>query len=168
MTKDDRSDRLGPKALRLALLSERVLGASDEIDGQEAEELLRAAGSDSQELKTRLHRRFDGLAKQYASEGRRVPALLKHALADLRPGLSESRAERELLREARTAVRALLKKVKELPQLLTSLPDLTIAAAYRNRKDLSEHDRQLLDELAAHLQNHANDRNVERRRKEKA
>ena len=118
----------------------------------EAEELLRAANIDPQELKARFHRRFDNLAKAYAAKGQRVPPLLKQALADLRPGVSHSRTERELLREAQTAVRHLLKQAKQLPQLLAKVPNLTLAAAYRSKKNLSERDRRLLDEVVQRLE----------------
>ena len=118
----------------MALLSDRILGDPKEIDAGEAEELLRAANIDPQGLKARFHRRFDTLAKEYAAKGQRVPPLLKQALADLRPGVAHSRTERALLREAQTAVRNLLKRATQLPQLLAKVPNLTLAAAYRNKK----------------------------------
>jgi hypothetical protein len=153
MTEREKTDLFTTEAARLALLSDRILGDPKEIDAAEAEELLLAANVDATELKARFHRRFDNLAKAYAAKGQRVPPLLKQALADLRPGLSHSRAERELLREAQTAVRHLLKQAKQLPQLLTKIPNLTLAAAYRNKKELSEHDKKLLDDVARNIEN---------------
>jgi len=155
MTEREKPDLFATKATRLALLSDRILGDPKEIDAAEAEELLHAANTDPQELKARFHRRFDNLAKEYAAKGQRVPPLLKQALADLRPGASHSRAERELLREAQTAVRHVLKQAKQLPQLLAKIPNLTLAAAYRSKKELSERDRRLLDEVARQLENRA-------------
>ena len=141
------------RAARIALLSDRVLGPPNEIDAAEAEDLLRAMNVDPQELKAELHRRFDALAKQHAAQGERVAPLLKQALADFRPGASHSRPERELLREAETAIRQVLRQVQQLPQLLQQLPDLTLVTAYRRKKELSEHDRELLDEIAEQLRN---------------
>jgi hypothetical protein len=132
MTEREKPDLFTTKAVRLALLSDRILGDPKEIDAMEAEELLRAANVDPQELKARFHRRFDDLAKSYAAKGQRVPPLLKQALADLRPGVYHSRTERELLREAQTAVRHLLSHAKQLPRLLAKIPNLTLAAAYRH------------------------------------
>jgi hypothetical protein len=152
MTEREKSDLFTTKAVPLALLSDRILGDPKEIDAVEAEELLRAANIDPQELKARFHQRFDNLAKEYAARGQRVPPLLKQALADLRPGVSHSRTERELLREAQTAVRHLLKQVKQLPRLLANIPSLTLAAAYRSKKELSERDKKLLDEVARQLE----------------
>ena len=141
------------RAARIALLSDRVLGPPNEIDAAEAEDLLRAMNLDPQELKAEFHRRFDALAKQHAARGERVAPLLKQALADFRPGASHSRPERELLRQAQTAIRQVLRQVQQLPQLLQQLPDLTLATAYRKRKELSERDRKLLDEIAEQLRN---------------
>jgi len=144
------------RANRVAILSDKILGGPEEIEIAEAEELLLATGIDSQELKARFHQRFDDLAKKYAAKGQRVPPLLKQALADFRPGVSHSRPERELLREAQAAVRHLLEQARQLPDLLDKIPHLTLAAAYRNRKGLSERDKKLLDELARSLQDRKN------------
>jgi hypothetical protein len=152
MTEREKSDLFATKARSLVLLSDRILGDPKEIDAVEAEDLLRAANIDPRELKARFHRRFDKLAKEYAAKGQRVPPLLKQALADLRPGVSHSRTERELLREAQTAVRHLLKQAKQLPQLLAKTPNLALTAAYRNKKELSEHDKKLLDDVARNLE----------------
>jgi hypothetical protein len=159
MTDSGKSDLFTAKANRLALLSDKLLGAPKEIDTAEAEELLRVANIDPQELKTRFHLRFDHLAKEYAAQGHRVPPLLRQALADFRPGVSHSRSERELLRQAQIAVRNLLKRAKQLPALLTNVPNLTLATAYRNRRELSEHDKKLLDEVAEHLVSRKRTRN---------
>jgi hypothetical protein len=152
MTEPEKPDLFVTKAGRLALLSDQILGDPMEIDAVEAEELLRAVNIDPQELKARFHRRFDNLAKEYAAKGQRVPSLLKQALADLRPGVPHSRTERELLREAQRAVRHLLSQAKQLPRLLAKIPNLTLAAAYRHKKELSEHDKKLLDDVARNLE----------------
>ena len=157
MMKDAKPDLFAARANRVAILSDRLLGVPDEMDAAEAEELLRAADIDPQGLKARLFQRFDGLARRYAAEDRRVPPLLKQALADLRPGVSSSRGERESVREAQAAIRTFLKQAKQLPELLANLPNLTFAAAYRNRKELSEHDKELLDETAEYLQRRGKD-----------
>jgi hypothetical protein len=152
MTRNQKTDLFNRRAQRVALLSDKVFGAPNEMDVIEAEDLLRAADIDPEELKALFHTRFDGLAKAYAAKGQRVPPLLRQALADFRPGVSHSRAERELLREAQTSIRHLLKQAKQLPQLLARLPSLTLAAAYRSKKELSEQDRKLLDEVVEGLQ----------------
>ena len=157
MTNKNKTDSFDASAARIALLSDRVLGSPSEIDAAEAEDLLRAVNIDPQELKAEFHRRFDALAKQHTARGERVARLLKQALADFRPGVSYSRPERELLREAQTAIRQVLRQVQQLPQLLQQLPALTLATAYRKKKELSEHDRELLDEIAEQLRNRGKD-----------
>ena len=158
MTNKNKTDSFNASAARIALLSDRVLGSPSEIGAAEAEDLLRAVNIDPQELKAEFHRRFDALAKEHAARGERVGRLLKQALADFRPGVSYSRPERELLREAQTAIRQVLRQAQQLPQLLRQLPDLTLATAYRKKKELSEHDRKLLDEIAEQLRNRGKDR----------
>ena len=153
MTNKNKIDSFDARAARIELLSDRILGPPNEIDAAEAEDLLRAMNIDPQELKAEFHRRFDALAKQNAARGERVAPLLKQALADFRPGASHSRPERELLRQAQTAIRQVLRQVQQLPQLLQQLPDLMLATAYRKKKELSEHDRELLDEIAEQLRN---------------
>jgi hypothetical protein len=152
MNRNQKTDPFHARAQRVALLSDKVFGAPKEMNAAEAEELLRAADIDLTELRARFHARFDALAKTHAAKGQRVPPLLKRALADFRPGLAHSRAERELLREAQTSIRLLLRQAKQLPQLLAKLPSLTLAAAYRKKKELSEQDRKLLDEVAEDLE----------------
>jgi len=118
VTNKNKIDSFDARAARIELLSDRILGPPNEIDAAEAEDLLRAMNVDPQELKAEFHRRFDALAKQHAARGERVARLLKQALADFRPGVSYSRPERELLREAQTAIRQVLRQVQQPPQLL--------------------------------------------------
>ena len=157
MTNKNKIDSFDARAARIELLSDRILGPPNEIDAAEAEDLLRAMNLNPQELKAEFHRRFDALAKEHAARGERVGRLLKQALADFRPGVSYSRPERELLREAQTAIRQVLRQVQQLPQLLQQLPAPTLATAYRKRKELSERDRELLDEIAEQLRNRGKD-----------
>jgi hypothetical protein len=44
------------------------------------------------------------------------------------------------------------KSTKQLPQLLAKIPNLSLAAAYRSRKEISELDKKLLDEVAQRLE----------------
>jgi len=52
-----------------------LYGSPSELESREARELLRRAGMDPEDVKARLYRRFDALAKEYAAAGRPVPAL---------------------------------------------------------------------------------------------
>ena len=151
------------KATRLTVLSDCLSGRPSEIDAAEAEELLRAGNIDPQELKARFHQRFDILAREYAAKGRRLPPLLKQALADLRPGLRSSRKERELAREARSSIRRIIEQVRRIPVLLEKAPILTFASAYRKKKGLSERDKKILEEVAQDLGKPSKDRKTGRR-----
>jgi hypothetical protein len=157
MNRNQKTDPFRARAQGVALLSDKVFGVPGEPDVVEAENLLRAADIDPGELRARFHARFDTLAKTYAAKGQRVPPLLKRALADFRPGVSHSTVERELVRDAQTSIRLLLKQAKQLPQSLAKLPRLTLVVAYRHKKELSEHDKKLLDEVAEDLEHGGKD-----------
>lgn len=140
-----------PQNARLAQLSDSLYGSPSELESREARELLRRARIDPEEVKACLYRRFDALAKEYAAAGRPVPALLKQALSDLRPGVSGSPKERTLVREARAAIRSVIDHAQRMQERLARLPRVTLATAYRNKKELSERDKKLLDDLAEDL-----------------
>jgi hypothetical protein len=142
---------LFPQNARLAQLSDSLYGSPSQLDAGEARELLRRAGIDPEDVKARLYRKFDALAKEYAAAGRPVPALLKQALSDLRPGVPGSPKERALVREARAAIRSVIDHAQRMQERLARLPRVTLATAYRNKKELSERDKKLLDDLAEDL-----------------
>src|SRR5258707_15269192 len=81
---EQKEEDLFPQNARLAQLSDSLYGSPSQLDAGEARELLRRAGIDPEDVKARLYRKFDALAKEYAAAGRPVPALLKQALSDLR------------------------------------------------------------------------------------
>ena len=68
---------LFPQKARLAQLSDSLYGSPSELVARGNRELLRRAGIDPEDVKARLYRKFDALAKQYAAAGRPVPVLLK-------------------------------------------------------------------------------------------
>ena len=113
---------LFPQNARLAQLSDSLYGSPSELESREARELLRRAGIDPEDVKARLYRRFDALAKEYAAAGRPVPALLKQALSDLRPGVPGSPKERTLVREARAAIRSVIEHAQRMQERLARLP----------------------------------------------
>ena len=83
--------------------------------------------------------------------GTLYPALLKQALSDLRPGVPGSPKERTLVRQARAAIRSVIEHAQRMQERLARLPRVTLATAYRNKKELSERDKKLLDDLAEDL-----------------
>jgi hypothetical protein len=151
MNADEKLDVLTERTHHIASLSDKLFGSPPELDVAEAKDLLRTADIDPEQVKSRFHTRFDGLARQYAARGQRVPPLLKRALSDLRPGVSQTGAERELIRQAQTSIRLFLKQAKQFAQL-PKLPSLALTTAFRHRKELSETDRKLLDEVSATLE----------------
>lgn len=142
---------LFPQNAQLAQLSDSLYGSPSQLDAGEARELLRRGGIDPEDVKARLYRKFDALAKEYAAAGRPVPALLKQALSDLRPGVPGSPKERALVREARAVIRSVIDHAQSIQERLARLPRVTLATAYRNKKELSERDKKLLDDLAEDL-----------------
>jgi hypothetical protein len=142
---------LFPQNARLAQLSDSLYGSPSQLDAEEARELLWRAGIDPEDVKARLYRKFDALAKEYAAAGRPVPALLKQALSDLRPGVPSSPKERASVREARAVIRSVIDRAQRIQERLARLPRVTLTTAYRNKKELSERDKKLLDDLAEDL-----------------
>src|SRR5258707_722949 len=109
------------------------------------------AGMDPEDVKAHLFRKVDALGQGGAGAGRPVLALLKQALSDLRPGVPGSPKERTLVREARAAIRSVIDHAQRMQERLARLPRVTLATAYRNKKELSERDKKLLDDLAEDL-----------------
>jgi len=101
---------------------------------------LRRAGIDPEDVKARLYRRFDALAKEYAAAGRPVPALLKQALSDLRPAYWFPKGK-NTSSPSRAAIRSVIDHAQRMQERLARLPRVTLATAYRNKKELSERDK---------------------------
>jgi hypothetical protein len=140
------------RVARLNRLSEQVFGTPAEVDLAEAGELLRAAGIDPAELKGTLYRRMLERSEEHSSSGRRVPPLLRQALEDLRPSVSNRNTEETTLRRsAELGVARLLREIRELPRLLQAGGAPVFTAAYRNKTELSANDRKLLDGVADDL-----------------
>ncbi len=136
---------------RLNRLSESLYGDATEVEPAEAEELLRTAGIDPARLKGALYQRMLERSRTYSETRRPLPPLLRQALEDLRPVSEGSKTETPVARTARLAVTRLLSQIRELPKLLNSGLTPQFTAAYRNRKELSVRDKQVLDQVAEDL-----------------
>lgn len=128
------------------------------MDTFEAEGLLRTIGIDPDAVKVALYRRFRRQAKTHWREGKPLPPLLKQALEDLRPVTAPLRREKELARQARTAVKRVIERVNALPGLLRMESNPAFSMAYRNKKELSDHDKEVLDTVADDLRKRIEDR----------
>lgn len=132
-------------------LSEALLGAPDEIDDEEGEQLLRDAGFDAEALNDQLYKRLYAEAQQYWSARKDLPPLLKKALEDLRPLSAPPRTEAELARQAGAGVERVIEKAKLLASALLPEAPLTFAESYRNKQGLTEADRNTLDTVQEQL-----------------
>lgn len=135
-------------------LSEALLGDPSEMETAEAEELLKSAGIDPNELKASFYRRMREQSKTYTAAGRPVPPLVEKALEDLRPRDTEQdREDQSEFRMARLVIQQLLREIQELPQRLGAGFVPAFTAAYRNRTELSDRDQKTLDKIAEDLRN---------------
>ncbi len=136
---------------RLNALSDRVFGEAGEIDAAEAEVLLQAAGIDPARLKSDLYERFKERSSTYAASGKPLPPRLRQALRDLEPSAQASSEESLLIRAGKLRVRRLLTEIKNLPLVLELEGTPAFTAAYRNRRELTARDKQVLDGIADEL-----------------
>jgi hypothetical protein len=136
---------------RINRLSEALFGAPDEIDEEEAEQLLRETGFDTETLNDRLYKRLYAEAQQYWKARKDLPPLLKRALEDLRPASSQPRNEAELARQAKAGVEQFIEKAKLLASAFMPDAPVTFAESYRNKQGLTEADRKTLDGVQEQL-----------------
>ncbi len=127
-------------------LCEHLLGPIDEIDLEEADQLLAAAEIDTEILKGSMYTRLSKQARSLRARGEALPALLEEALEDLRPEWAPARNEEELRKQARSKLAAIRKPTMSLPVTMH------LSFAYRNKRDLSEPDKQFLDRIAKKLE----------------
>jgi hypothetical protein len=133
-------------------LSEGLFGSPDDITTEEAKSLLGEAGFDLERLHDRLYERLHKEAERFWSERKDIPALLKEALSELRPLSANPQSEAELTRQARINIDRIVEKARMIGLLIPSAP-LHFAESYRNKKDLTEHDREKLDKVRSALKN---------------
>lgn len=136
-------------------LSDRLFGSAEELSLPEAEALLRATGIEPDEVVKRVRERMAATANSYSLAERAVPALLEQALAELGPEMDSSARESALFREARAAVKGVLDEVKRIRTRMTGGVSLTFASAYRKKRELSERDKKLLDDVVDDLRKRA-------------
>lgn len=127
-------------------LCEHLLGPIDEIDLEEADQLLAAAGIDTQTLKESFYAKLSEQARSLRAKGEALPPLLAEALKDLRPEWAPARNVEELEQHAERRLDELLR-----PSFAAAAP-AQLAFSYRKKSDLSPEDRQVLDKLAKKLE----------------
>ena len=142
------AERMDEQLARLTRASEGVFGEPAEVDAAEAEELLQAAGIDPARIKANLYARFQ---EKYSEAGTPLPPRVRQALEDLRPGANAGGEGSVLARAAKLHVDRLLAEIKNLPNLLKMGGTPAFTAAYRNRTELSAHDKKVLDKIADEL-----------------
>ena len=133
-------------------LCEHLLGPIDEIVLEEADQLLAAAEIDTETLKKTMYRKLSEQARSLRARGEALPALLEEALEDLRPEWAPARDEDELRNQARSKLATLRTPTMGLPGTMQ------LSFAYRNKRDLSESDKQFLDQIAKKLEEQTKNR----------
>ena len=136
---------------RINRLSEALFGEPDEMGLEEAEELLRSAGMETDSVSANMYRRLYKRAQQYWSAGQPLPPLLKQALNDLRPLTEPPRTDAELLTQAKARVEGMVEQARGFPFLQErEVPSFGVSA-YRNKKGLTDKDKSVLEDIAGEM-----------------
>ena len=134
---------------RLNDLSDALLGEAEEMDYEEAGELLRAAGVDPRILKASLHRRALKLKEQFHRDGQNPPKLLDEMIGDLGSETVSESGDSDT--PERSWISKLLNDIRELPQLLHAGFEPSFSNSYRNKKELTATDKALLDRITEEM-----------------
>jgi predicted transcriptional regulator len=135
---------------RLKKLSDSLLGGADEIDYAEADQIISAAGSNVSSVKAKMYGRLYKQAQEYWKAGNQLPPLLKKALDDLRPITESARSEKELQNQAQVRVEDIVEQIKAIFSVL-QVKSPEFVTAYRNKGDISDTDKKVLDEITEDL-----------------
>jgi hypothetical protein len=125
----------------------------EELDDEDVVSILAWAGIDPEALTAKAHQHLQDLAgRRYLSQGKNVPPELKNALQQLKPANLADRVNLETSK-ARAAIRSIFEKMKE-KAVAPVKPVLGQAApqpSFRNKKNLTDADREQLAELQEEL-----------------
>jgi hypothetical protein len=143
----NRADAFAEQMNRLTCLSNSLFGEAVEMDSSEAEALLRVGGIDPESLKSGLYRRLRQQAQARRNGGKSLPKIFTEALDALRPLAPSSQIETEIVRQTKAAVKRVIEKAKSLHLLLEGQDVPAFTMAYRNKKELSPRDKELLDSV---------------------
>jgi hypothetical protein len=138
---------------RMSKLSDSLFGDAEEIDRGEAEELLRTAGLDPETIASEVYARLYRQAQEYWIANKPLPPLLKNAIDELRPLTAPPRNEKELGSQARTRMERKVEEARSFPVWTQSTTPEFRPSAYRNKSELSEKDKTVLDEITKRLNN---------------
>jgi hypothetical protein len=136
---------------RLNKMSEAVFGGPDEINRDEARELLRSAGMDADTIADAVYAKLYKQAQEYWMANKPLPPLLKKAIEDLRPSTTPPRNEKEMATQAKARIERVIQQSRHSGLWMQSTTAEFRPSAYRGRKKLSKKDESALDEIAKRL-----------------
>ena len=136
---------------RLNKLSEAVFGGPEEINREEARELLRSAGIDADTMADAVYARLYKLAQEYWMAQTPLPPLLKKAIEDLRPATAPPRNEKEMATQAKARIERVVEQSRHPPAWMQSTTPEFRPSAFRGKKKLSKKDESALNEIAKRL-----------------
>lgn len=129
------------KLRELMTVFESLYGSIEEIDVQEAGELLQSAGIDHESVRLKMYERLTKSAASFRLKRVPVPQDLQQALNAFRPLDAPPRNEEEAKRQARTTIDKFLEQAGKPPE------SMRFAFSYRNRGELTGTDVKLLDSV---------------------
>jgi hypothetical protein len=136
---------------RLNKLSEGLFGGAEEINHDEARDLLRTAGIDADRIADAVYARLYKRAQEYWMAQKPLPPLLKKAIEDLRPSTASPRNEKEMATQAKSRIERVVEESRHPHAWMQSTTPEFRPSAYRGRKKLSKKDESALDEIAKRL-----------------
>ena len=142
---------LNERRNRLDRLSNGLFGRPEEIDRTEAEDLLRSAGQDLDTLASDLYARLYKQAQEYWMAKKPLPPLLKSAIDELRPLTAPPRNEKDLASQAQAKIERTVEDARTFPTWTRLEAQEFRPSAYRNKGELSEKDKEELDEITKRL-----------------
>jgi hypothetical protein len=130
---------------RWKVVFDSLFGNIEEMDGPEAEEILRSAGIDYESVRRKMYDKLAQSATALRLEQKAVSEDIQQALNAFRPLDAPPRSEDEAKKQARGIIDRFFGKAIE------GQPTLRFALSYRNRGELTEADVKLLDSVVDKL-----------------
>lgn len=130
-----------------------LLPPIEDLDDAEVTDLLQSSGINPEALIAKTHEHLQRLAgTRYLSRGESVPPKLRDALHQLKPANIAEQVAIES-NKARSAIRSIFERVKEeiTGTAVVVVPRAAMQPAFRNKKDLTDADQELLAELQEEL-----------------
>jgi len=133
-------------------LREALFGVPEEIDADEANEILQATNVDFDAVRNRVYERLRAEAQPFWMEQKELPVSLKRALEEFRPETGPIRSEKELEQRASSKISRVFEAAKARITPNLAVDQLVLSSEFRNEKEQkSAKDQETIDLLEKEL-----------------